>query len=248
MQTPGYQTAKAAPFVSACAAPQMAAYVPQPGVFGVPAPGAYAVPGTYAVPPMGAYAVPPTGAYAVPTAGACPTAAAGVAGIPQVTACPSPEATAMAIGLPVSELRNFIMQSLPVAAIAHSYHVDALANPNLRANAAFQRFSEVELNELHHQVALLGALLRLDMGDVSAIADIGLNLAGFLQNRQMAGQLASRLPASVRQDPMVATVLSLVNQSNQQLAQNWPTITRTLTATTTVAPTAITTAPLTNVK
>lgn len=197
-----------------------------------------------AAPQMATYG-PQPGAYAVPAAGACAAPATG--GIPPMMAGISPQAIAMAAGIPLNELRSFIMQSLPVAAIAHSYHVDALANPNLRSNAAFQRFSEVELNELHHQVALLGALLRLEMGDASAIADIGLNLTAFLQNRQIAGQLAARLPAAIRQDPLVATVLNLVNQSNQQITQSWPTITRTLSVTAAVAPTA-TTAPMTNVQ
>jgi len=170
---------------------------------------------------------------------------------PVATGCAAPQAAGMyampTAGLPLHELRAFLMQSLPGAAIAHSFHVDALANPAVRTNTAFQRFSEVELNELHHQIALLGSVLRFDMGDASALGDIGMNLAAFLHNRQMAGQLAARLPATIGQDPMVATMLNLVNQSNQQIAQSWSTITRTLNAAATVAPGSLSAAPLTNV-
>lgn len=114
------------------------------------------------------------------------------------------------------------MESLPVAAIAHSIHVDALADPALNANPQFQAFSLIELNELHHQIAALGGLLRTQMGDPSGPVSLAMNMAGFLENRALGMQAAQRLPANVRRHPAVATVLQLTDLSNQQVATYAP--------------------------
>lgn len=120
------------------------------------------------------------------------------------------------------------MNSMPLAAVAHSFHVDALHDPKLQDDPAFQRFSLIELNELHHQVAAMGSLLRMQMGDRSALQSLGANLMGFLANRQLGLQAAQQLPASVRQDPRVMTVMQLTEMSNQQVAQYMPVLAQTV--------------------
>ncbi|HYF95885.1 MAG TPA: hypothetical protein VD969_27010 [Symbiobacteriaceae bacterium] len=134
-------------------------------------------------------------------------------------------------GLPLSTLQQFVAQSMPVAAVAHSYHVDALSDPTLRSDARFQQFSLAELNELHHQVALLGNLIRLSQGDQTAAAGLGLNLSGFLQNRMIGLQLAGQLPAAAMQHPSVQRLMALTEMSNQQVTQYLPAIQQTLAAT-----------------
>lgn len=140
------------------------------------------------------------------------------------------------MSVPLRELRRFMMEGLPVAAVAHSYHVEALSDPKVGKDPAFQRFSLVELNELHHQVAALGALLRLQMGDPSAMASLGANLLGFLQNRGLGMYLIEQVPASVRQDPRVQRMLVLTQRSNQQIARHWPLLMRVVTASGASAP------------
>lgn len=122
------------------------------------------------------------------------------------------------------------MNSMPLAAVAHSFHVDALRDPKLNADPTFQRFSLIELNELHHQVAAMGSLLRMQMGDRTALQSLGANLAGFLANRQLGLQTAKQLPAAVTQDPRMMTVMQLTEMSNQQVAQYMPVISQTIQA------------------
>lgn len=143
------------------------------------------------------------------------------------------------MALPLRQLNRFMMEGLPVAAVAHSYHVEALTDPQFRRNPAFQRFSLVELNELHHQVAALGSLLRVQMGDASALASLGANLQGFLQNREMGMQLAQQLPEAIRQDPRMQRVMALTQQSNRQVARNWPVLMQTVAAADGAAPGAM---------
>lgn len=116
------------------------------------------------------------------------------------------------------------MESLPLAAVAHSIHVDALADPNLRANPQFQAFSQVELNELHHQIAALGGLLRTMMGDPAGPASLAMNLAAFLQNRALGLQAAQILPPAVLSHPAVRVLMGLTEQSNQQVAAYRPAL------------------------
>lgn len=138
--------------------------------------------------------------------------------------------------LPLAEVERFLLEGMPVAAIAHSFHVDALADPALRRDPLFQRFSVIELNELHHQVAALGAIQRLKMGDQTALTSLGLNLAGFLQNRQAALALAQQFRPAVLQHPALRAMFSLVQQSNQQIAANWPVVQQAILATGAPAP------------
>lgn len=133
--------------------------------------------------------------------------------------------------LPMAELERFMMEGLPVAAIAHSFHVEALTDPRVQADPAFQQFSMIELNELHHQVAALGAHLRHMMGDPTAMQSLGLNLAGFLQNRQTAMQMVPRFAPTTVQNPAVQVMMGLTEVSNEQVAQNWPVLTQALAAT-----------------
>lgn len=121
---------------------------------------------------------------------------------------------------PIAALERFLMESLPVAAVAHSYHVEVMRDPRLQRDPTFQRFNVVELNELHHQIAALGALLRLQEGDPTAAENLAYNLAGFLQNRQLAMQILPQLPAEARRHPAMQRMLDLIQVSNQQLAQN----------------------------
>lgn len=148
----------------------------------------------------------------------------------------SDQMTVTTQGIPLETLQQFVMQSLPVAAVAHSYHVEALADPRLQNNEAFQQFSLVELNELHHQIAAVGNVLRLAQGDQSAAQWLGYNLSGFLQNRMLGLQLAQRLPQAAKQNPAMQRVMALTELSNRQVQQYLPTLQRTLSATTAGAP------------
>jgi len=140
------------------------------------------------------------------------------------------------VSIPLQEIQQFLLSATPVAAVAHSHHVDALSNPTLRADPTFQQFSLAELNELHHQVAALGSLLRLQMGDAGAARSLGYNLAGFLQNRQIGLQLGQRLSPTARNNPSVQALMQLTQVSNQQIAANQNVLNRTLAATGAAAP------------
>lgn len=146
-------------------------------------------------------------------------------------------------GVPVAELMRFMMEGLPVAAIAHSYHVDALVDPRVGSNPQFQEFSLIELNELHHQIAALGSLLRLEIGDPMAQESLGMNLAGFLENRQAALAVASRFPPLVTNNPAVKKMMDLTQVSNEQVEANWPLIQETLAATGAPSPGALLVSP-----
>jgi len=132
--------------------------------------------------------------------------------------------------VPVRQLNWFFQQSLPGTAVAHSHHVDALRQPEIRSDPAFQRFTETELHELHHQIAAMGALQRLQMGDRRALESLGYNLARFAARRQSAQQTARQLPASVRSNPDVQQMMRLIRQSNQQIQQYWPYIAQAIAA------------------
>jgi len=120
------------------------------------------------------------------------------------------------------QLCQFMMAGLPVAAMAHSYHVEVLMDPQFRNDPVLQRFSLVELNELHHQVAAMGALMRLERGDPTALSSLGANLQGFLENRQRGMEVMEGLSDAVRQDPRMQQMMALTQVSNQQISQNWP--------------------------
>ena len=126
--------------------------------------------------------------------------------------------------LPVDQIERFLTEGMPGTAIAHSYHVDALLVPELQADANFQRFSLIELNELHHQIAAMGAILRWHQGDPNAVQDLAVNLAGFLQNRQAAMEASHALGPHVTGNPAVQRVLHLVEQSNRAIERNRPAL------------------------
>lgn len=134
------------------------------------------------------------------------------------------------VEVPVAALQQFMNEATPVAAMAHSYHVDALMDPRIDADPVFQEFSLIELNELHHQVAAMGALQRLMMGEPGALQSLGVNLAGFLQNRQAAMSLVPQFPPYVTRNPSVQKMMKLTQQSNKQVAANLPVIQQTLNA------------------
>lgn len=133
-----------------------------------------------------------------------------------------------AAALPLAAIQQFLTEGLPLTALAHSFHVDALLDPSIRANPVFQQFSLVELNELHHLIAAQGALLRIQLGDPGGLRSLGVNLAGFLQNRQAGLQLSAALPPAVRQNPAVQATLSLIQQTQQQVVQNLPIISQAI--------------------
>lgn len=132
--------------------------------------------------------------------------------------------------LPVQQLQRFLNQSMPGAAVAHSYHVDALRQPEVRNDPSFQRFTDTELHELHHQVAALGSLMRVQMGDQNAVNGLGYNLARFVARRQEALQSAQQFPAAVRENAAVGRMMNLIRQSNRQVEQNWPAISQAVSA------------------
>lgn len=132
--------------------------------------------------------------------------------------------------VPWGALYRFAMEAMPVAAVAHSYHIDALMDPRLQDDPAFQEFSEIELNELHHQVSTLGALLRHNMGDPTALNSLGVNLAGFLENRRAALAVSRRFSPEVRANPAVQEMMRLTELSNAQVAANLPVIEQALAA------------------
>ena len=128
----------------------------------------------------------------------------------------------------VQRVKTFLTNATPGASVAHSYHVEALAIPTLRADPAFQRFSLVELNELHHFVAALGSINRFEQGDPTALQSLGLNLAGFLENRQLALRLAGALPPAVTQNPLVQMMMNLIHQDQQQVEKQLPLLNRVI--------------------
>lgn len=138
--------------------------------------------------------------------------------------------------IPMAALRQFMSQSLPVAAIGHSFHADLLLDPRYQCDPSLQQFSRIELNELHHQIAAMGALLRLQRGDQTAAASLGANLAGFLQNRQAALQVMPQISAQIQQDPRMQAMMRQVARSQQQVLQNLPVLSRAVMATTTTTP------------
>lgn len=132
--------------------------------------------------------------------------------------------------VPVRQLNWFFQQAMPGTAVAHSHHADAMRQPELRGDPAFQRFNEIELHELHHQIAAMGALQRLQMGDRGALESLGYNLARFAARRQAAQEAARQLPAAVRNDPHIQQMMRLIRQSNRQIQQYWPYIAQTIAA------------------
>ncbi|MFZ5825789.1 MAG: hypothetical protein ACOY94_15940 [Bacillota bacterium] len=122
--------------------------------------------------------------------------------------------------MPLAAMERFLLESLPVAAVAHSYHVEALRNPILQRDPAYQRFSLIELNELHHQIAAYGDLIRMQQGDPTAADNLAFNLAGFLQNRQAAMRMLPQLSPAARSHPAMQRVMGLMQVSNQQVAGN----------------------------
>lgn len=136
----------------------------------------------------------------------------------------------------LDQIERFLLEGMPVAAMAHSYHVQALADPEIGPDPIMQRFSLIELNELHHQVAALGDVLRLRRGDQSAAATLGYNLSGFLQNRQLGLQVARQFPPAMLRHPAVQRTLALTEQSNEQIARNWPLLQRAMAQTAAAAP------------
>lgn len=124
----------------------------------------------------------------------------------------------------LAEIRQLLFGSIPDTAVAHSYHVAALMDPAVGQNESFQRFSEVELNELHHQVAALGCLYRMQQGDPTAASCLAANLQGFLDNRQLGLQLAQQLPTRVTQNRNVQMMTRLIGRTQQAVEQHLPTI------------------------
>jgi len=145
--------------------------------------------------------------------------------------------------MPWRAMVQFMSEGLPVAAVAHSYHVDALTDPQLREDPTFQEFSLIELNELHHQIGAMGAMIRLSQGDPSALRSLGTNLAGFLQNREAALATAAQFPPAVAENPAVQQVMRLTELSNQQIVQNWPVLQQALTMAAGPAPGPLLVAP-----
>ncbi|MEW8979115.1 MAG: hypothetical protein AB2385_11980 [Symbiobacterium sp.] len=159
----------------------------------------------------------------------------GPAPWPQRGGLPAPGSAAPgwpvgAARVPVQPLGRFFQQTLPGTAVAHSHHVDALRLPEVRNNPAFQRFTEIELHELHHQIAAMGALQRLRTGDRRALESLGYNLSRFVARRQAAQEAVRALPAAVRNNADVQRMLRLVRQSNRQIRQYWPYIAQAIAA------------------
>lgn len=121
---------------------------------------------------------------------------------------------------PVAQVERFLMEGMPGTVIAHSYHVEALRDPALQDNPVFQRFSLIELNELHHMIAAMGAIMRWRQGDPTAAEQLAINLAGFLQNRQAAMEVARTFGPRVTGNPAVQRVLHLVEESNRAIERN----------------------------
>jgi len=132
--------------------------------------------------------------------------------------------------LPVQQLQRFFQQGMPGTAVAHSHHVDALRQPEVRNDPSFQRFTDIELHELHHQIAAMGSLHRVQMGDPRAVDSLGYNLSRFVARRQAALDEVRQFPAAVRNNPDVRRMISLMQQSNRMVRQNWPYISQAIAA------------------
>jgi hypothetical protein len=132
---------------------------------------------------------------------------------------------------PVDRVKRFVAESLPVAALAQSYLVDSRWDPALRDQEPLGRFTENALHELHHLMALWGALLRGEAGDPTAWSRAGLNLARFLERRRMTLTLAQQLPVSLRQHPSVQLMMTHLEESNRQVQRAWPILVQTVVAT-----------------
>lgn len=129
-------------------------------------------------------------------------------------------------------LRQFLSETLPTAALTHSYLVDMDWDPALdRHRPANQELADAANGWLHHLMALWGAVLRADMGDPSAWSSIGLNLARVLVRRNETMQKADQLDASLRQDPKVQRFLSLLSQTAQQMDPYVPAMMQVIAAT-----------------
>lgn len=135
------------------------------------------------------------------------------------------EGTAWAL---LAQVKKFLMDGMPLTAIAHSYHVDALLIPDVGGNQAFQHFSLIELNELHHQVAALGAVLRAEKGEQGALHDVALNLSGFLENREAGLKAAPALPSEIQRNPLIQKIMGLIQQTQVQVNQNLPILNRVI--------------------
>ncbi|MHB9146604.1 MAG: hypothetical protein ACYC5Y_14895 [Symbiobacteriia bacterium] len=120
----------------------------------------------------------------------------------------------------LAQLKQFLQAGMPLTEMAHSYHVEALLKPGIGDNAAFQHASLVEINELHHQIAAMGAILRAEQGDPTALRDVGVNIAGFIENRRLGLQLAQALPASVKNDPAYQKMDRLIQETQRQNEKN----------------------------
>jgi hypothetical protein len=129
-----------------------------------------------------------------------------------------------------THLGRFLAESLPTAAMAHSDLADLRWDPALGGDPSLAAFSENALHELHHHVAIWGALLRLDRGDPAAWSSLGLNLARFLHRREITREMAARLGAAVRQDPRGRSLLSLIEEGNRQVQGYWPVLLQVMSA------------------
>lgn len=130
-----------------------------------------------------------------------------------------------------NQLNQFVAESLPTAALLHSFLVDLSWDPQLGNDQSLATLSENAQHELHHLAALRGALARLNQHDPKAWSSIGLNLARLLYRRRVTTLNAARLSPDIRQDPRGRSILSLIEQENEQIEPYIPLIRQTIIAT-----------------
>lgn len=129
---------------------------------------------------------------------------------------------------PSRRLQRFIAGSLPTAALLHSYLVDIRWNPWLGGHPAVEALIDQARHELHHHMALWGALIRVERGEHTAWSSVGLNLARLLYRRRQIMERVERLPAALRQTPQGQVMMGLVLQGNRQIEGYLPVILQTI--------------------
>lgn len=130
-----------------------------------------------------------------------------------------------------NQLSQFVSESLPTAALLHSFLVDLNWDPLLGNDQSLATFSENAQHELHHLAALGGALARLTQHDPKGWSMVGLNLARLLYRRRVTLANAARFSPDIRQDPRGRSILALVEQEKEQIQPYLPLIRQTIIAT-----------------
>lgn len=129
------------------------------------------------------------------------------------------------------QLQQFLGESLPLAAVLHSYLADLRWNTTVGRDPGFEEFSENAVHLLHHHIALWGALQRAEAGDPAAWSSIGLNLARLLYRYQVTMDQVGGLPEAFRAEPWGQAVLQILEYEDRMIRNYLPAFRRVIMAT-----------------